>query len=88
MHPISKRKKSETKKGCHSIIHPDMAVKTLTWNLELIAKLLQLFHNGGRYHIETSPLICFANQWTGSYMITDSVMKELKRLGLFNLISF
>ena len=51
MHPISKRKKSETKKGCHSIIHSDMAVKTLTWNLELIAKLLQLFHNGGRYHL-------------------------------------
>ena len=65
-----------------------MAVKTLTWNLELIAKLLQLYYNGGRYHIETSPLICFANQWTGSYMITDPVMKELKRLGLFNLISF
>ena len=65
-----------------------MAVKTLTWNLELIAKLLQLYYNGGCYHIETSPLICLANQWTGSYMITDSVMKELKRLGLFNLISF
>ena len=24
-----------------------------------------------RYHIETSPLICRANQWTGFYMITD-----------------
>ena len=29
------------------------------------------------YHIETSPLICSANQWTGFYMITASVMKEL-----------
>ena len=37
----------------------------------------QLFHDGGRYHIETSPLICGANQWTGVYMITASVMKDL-----------
>ena len=35
------------------------------------------FHGGGRYHIETSPLICRANQWFGFYMITASVMKEL-----------
>ena len=34
-------------------------------------------HDGGRYHIETSPLICSANQWTGFYMITASVMKGL-----------
>ena len=27
------------------------------------------------YHIETSPLICRANQWTGSYMAGISVMK-------------
>ena len=39
----------------------------------------KLFLDGGRYHIETSPspLICSANQWTGFYMITASVMKEL-----------
>ena len=30
-------------------------------------------HDGGRYHIE----ICSANQWTGFYMITAFVMKEL-----------
>ena len=36
------------------------------------------FHDGGRYYIETSPLICIANQWTGFYMITASVMKELR----------
>ena len=29
--------------------------------------------DGGRYHIETSPLICRANQWTGFYMISASV---------------
>ena len=37
----------------------------------------QLFHDGGSYHIETSPFICSANQWTGFYMIGTSVMKEL-----------
>ena len=31
----------------------------------------------GPYHIETSPLICRANQWTGFYMRGTSVMKEL-----------
>ena len=35
------------------------------------------FHDGGSYHIETSPLICRANHWTGFYMITASVMKGL-----------
>ena len=44
-------------------------------------KSYQLFHDGGRYHIEASPLICSANQWTGSYMITASVMKGLKKKG-------
>ena len=38
----------------------------------------ELFNDGGRYHIETSTWICSANQWTGFYMITASVMKELK----------
>ena len=27
--------------------------------------------------MKTSPLICRANQWTGFYMITAPVMKEL-----------
>ena len=36
-----------------------------------------LIYDGGCYHIETSPLICSANQWTGFYMITVSVLKEL-----------
>ena len=29
--------------------------------------------------METSPLICRANQWTGFYMITASVLKELNK---------
>ena len=37
----------------------------------------ELFHNGGPYHIETSTLICRANQWTGFHIIETSVMKEL-----------
>ena len=40
-------------------------------NLSLIAlEIMQLL-------VQTSPLICSANQWTGFYMITVSVMKEL-----------
>ena len=36
-----------------------------------------LTHGVGYYCIETSPLICSANQWTGFYAIGTSVMKEL-----------
>ena len=32
--------------------------------------------------METSPLICCANQWTGFYMVSASVMKELKEIRL------
>ena len=35
------------------------------------------FHDAGCYHIETSPLICSANQWTDFYVITALVMKGL-----------
>ena len=31
----------------------------------------------GPYNLETSLLICKANQWTGVYMLGTSVMKEL-----------
>ena len=44
------------------------------------------FHDGGRYHIETSPLICGANQWTGFYIITATFMKGLNTLS-FSLMS-
>ena len=37
------------------------------------------FRDGGRYHIETSPLVCRANQWTGFYMITASVLQGLRK---------
>ena len=35
-----------------------------------------LFHDRGRYHIETSPLICRVNQWTHFYMITASIINN------------
>ena len=37
----------------------------------------QLFRDGGPQDIETSPLICTANQWTGFNMIGTSVTKLL-----------
>ena len=43
-------------------------------------KSVSHFHDGGRYHIETNLLICGANQWTGFYMITASVMKGLNKI--------
>ena len=47
--------------------------------LKMLPKTLNYhFHDGGSYHIETSPLICRANQWTDFYMITASVVKELR----------
>ena len=33
--------------------------------------------NQDGFHIETSPLICGANQWTGFYLVTASVVKGL-----------
>ena len=31
-------------------------------------------------HIDTSPLICSINQWTGVYMLWTSAIKELKAM--------
>ena len=46
----------------------EFAVKKVTWSPLTLS------------HIETSSLICRANQWTGFYMIGTSFMKELKNL--------
>ena len=43
--------------------------------------------NFSPYHTETSPLIYFANQWTGFYMIDASIMKELNLLPLDHSMS-
>ena len=37
---------------------------------------IYLFHDGGQYHVETSPLIYSANQWTGFYMMGTFVLRE------------
>ena len=47
----------------------------------IVAGFYTLFNSfmTGRHHIQTSPLICSGNQWIGFYMITASIMKELRR---------
>ena len=37
---------------------------------------IKFFHDGGPYHIETSPLICSANQWTGFYIYNNDPRHE------------
>ena len=37
-----------------------------------------LFHDEGHYHIETSPLIGRAIQWTSFYIMGTQVMEELR----------
>ena len=49
-----------------------------------MTKTTYLFHDGGRYYIETSLLICSANQWTGFYLITACVMKWSKCIPVFS----
>ena len=39
----------------------------------------ELFLDGSSGPIETNPLICSANQWTGFYIIGTSVMKNSRR---------
>ena len=61
--------------------HLKLMENNISKNIGLIfkSKSIYLFHDGGHYRIETSPLICRANQWTGFYIITASVMKELNK---------
>ena len=39
-----------------------------------------LFHDRGRYDIETSPLIFSVNKSTGFYILRNSVMNELRNI--------
>ena len=50
-------------------IHSDIFEKVLS----------KLFHDRGSYQIETSPLICSANQWTGFYMMGPYVIKAKEK---------
>ena len=59
-----------------------------------LTNVFNAFHDGDAYHIETSLLICKANQWNSFCMIGTSAIKELNTyisifkllLKLFNLI--
>ena len=53
---------------------------------QLDQNMHQLFHAGGPYHIEISPLICRINQWAGFYMVGTSVMKDLTKLAKGDLV--
>ena len=46
-------------------------------NKPMLILTLYPFHDGIRYHTETSSLNCTANQWTGFYMTAASILKEL-----------
>ena len=49
----------------------------------------QLFHVGGPHHIENSPLIWRAKQWTGFCMIETPAMKRLRQeLNLWSFFVF
>ena len=52
-------------------------VKIKQWFVQDNFVFIWRFNDGGQRHIKTSPLICRANQWTGYYMISASVVKEL-----------
>ena len=45
-------------------------------NMEHLREVVFKFcYDGGHYHIETNPLICYANRWSGFYMIETTIMK-------------
>ena len=46
-------------------------------NKHQLGWMAEPFQDGGCCHIETSPLICGANQWTSFYMITACILKGL-----------
>ena len=47
----------------------------------------ELFHDEGPYHIETSPLIYSANQWTGFYDIRHERVKLFQANWSFSIFS-
>ena len=56
-------------------VSPQLLNRVVKMSLSLVITLSWRY----LYHIEISPLICRANQWTGFYMIGTSVMKELRK---------
>ena len=58
-----------------SVFNLSAATKNLITNYTFFVNSLITVTN----HIETSPFIFGANQWTGFFMIETSVMKELNQ---------
>ena len=59
-------------------------------NCDYLSETVKLFHDKVLYHIETSQLICTANQWTGFFMIHKRINPLSVRSKCFSwrLISF
>ena len=68
--------KSYLERQIHYIQNPKIANDVIV-ELSFKSWMFSIFHDGGLHHLETSPLICRSNQWTGFYMIGASVMKGL-----------
>ena len=51
-------------------------IVSIAFSISVFQNLELVFHDGGRYNIETSSLNCSANQWTAFYIIGTSVMKS------------
>ena len=58
-------------------------MKWINLRKEFWLRFQTLIFDGGLYRIETSPLICTANQWTGFYVTGTFVIKELIKSELF-----
>ena len=53
------------------------SLRSISPEVYLVPAKHEPFHTVGPYQIETSPLICTANQWTGLNVTGTSVMKKL-----------
>ena len=69
-------------KNGHKVNYGDFCLWSMSYReiLQIFLYLCNCNFNSywGPNHIETNPLICKANIWTGFYMIGTSVMKELR----------
>ena len=64
-------------KTCHNkLLHPGLLeiLRNLKKESITLHNMLNSFMTYS-YHVETSALICSANQWTGFYIIGTSLMK-------------
>ena len=70
-------KKANPDYRCFKIIRTDLTEAIRSSKYSYYERVNnKLNHDGSPYHIETSQLICCANQWTGFYMIVAVVVKK------------